>query len=122
MPDRSAPRRLAVLVAVAVLVVVPALPAAATPPPAPHPSWVRVNQTGRIAPPAAAGTLLAYDSAANRFVLFGGWNGLLLDQTWVFDPTNTSWSELHPSVAPAARADAAFVYDASWGRFVLFGG
>ena len=66
---------------------------------------------------------MAYDSATDRFVWFGGWNGSLpLNQTWVFDPTSHVWTPLDPPHAPIARADSAFVYDSVNGLFYLFGG
>lgn len=85
-------------------------------------AWVWTERPGSPAPPAAAGTLLAYDSLANRFVFFGGWNGSTLNQTWEYDPTASMWTELHPPISPVSRADATFVFDASTNEFVLFGG
>jgi len=70
-----------------------------------------------------AGAMMAYSSEANRFVLFGGWDGGRgLDSTWVYDPGNRSWSALHPDVNPIGRGDGMFVYDERTDQFVLFGG
>lgn len=70
-----------------------------------------------------AGAMMAYDSQADRFVLFGGWDGHRgLNGTWVFDPTNRTWTELHPPVSPIPRGDEMFVYDDRANAFVLFGG
>ncbi|HTT34764.1 MAG TPA: kelch repeat-containing protein [Thermoplasmata archaeon] len=75
------------------------------------------------APPAAAGNMMAYDGAVDRFVYFGGWNGSVpLNGTWLLDPANGSWSPRHPAIAPLARADAAMVYDPVDDLVYLFGG
>ncbi len=74
------------------------------------------------APPAAAGTLFAYDSNADRFVLFGGWNGSNLNETWSWNPSTGRWADLAPPSSPPARADAMFVFDPHANDFLLFGG
>ncbi len=66
--------------------------------------------------------MLAYDSSANRFVFFGGWNGTTLNQTWEYDPVNFTWTQLHPPVSPLSRADATFAYSPDQDEFLLFGG
>ncbi len=66
---------------------------------------------------------MAYSSRADRFVLFGGWDGVRgLNGTWVFDPANRAWTELHPASSPIARGDEMFVYDNRSDLFILFGG
>jgi len=85
-------------------------------------AWAWTNRTEPQAPPAAAGTLMAYDSYADQFVFFGGWNGATLNQTWDYNPSNSTWVQLHPAVSPVSRADATFVYDSTTDRFLLFGG
>ena len=81
------------------------------------------NLSNSVAPPAAAGTMMAYDGTLNRFVWFGGWNGITaLNQTWELDGANGTWTELHPPRSPPARGDAALVYDPVNQLFYLFGG
>ncbi len=66
---------------------------------------------------------MAYSSRADRFVLFGGWDGVRgLNGTWTFDPANRTWTELHPASSPIARGDEMFVYDNRSDLFILFGG
>ena len=85
------------------------------------PGWTDV--TPSAGPPPLAGAMMTYSSAAKRFVVFGGWNGTLgTDGTWVYDPANGTWTELHPAVRPMGRGDEMFVYDARSDLFVLFGG
>jgi hypothetical protein len=70
-----------------------------------------------------AGAMMAYSSRAHRFVLFGGWDGAAgLNGTWVYDPGNRTWNELHPNVSPPGRGDGMFVYDNRSDNFILFGG
>ncbi len=85
------------------------------------PGWT--NVTARPAPVPMAGAMMAYSPRADRFVLFGGWDGVRgLNGTWVFDPENRTWTELHPQSGPLPRGDEMFVYDPRSDLFVLFGG
>ncbi len=72
-------------------------------------------------PPGRAGHAMAYDSARERLVLFGGGNqdGYLAD-TWEWD--GASWVNVTPAVSPPARSGHAMAYDSARGRVVLFGG
>jgi hypothetical protein len=112
------------VVAVAVLAAVGAfgVAGAVRPTAAGTDGWVWTDLTHGPAPPPSAGDLLAYDSGADRFVEFGGWNGPTLNGTWAFDPTTAAWVPLHPPSSPPVRADAAFVYDSIDGLCYLFGG
>jgi hypothetical protein len=67
---------------------------------------------------------LAFDSARNKVVLFGGYGGSALgyySDTWGWD--GESWSLLAASGAgPGARASFSMAFDAGRGKLVLFGG
>jgi len=64
---------------------------------------------------------MAYDSARDRVVLFGGRDGFAPNnETWEFDGTN--WTQILTANAPAAREEMGFVFDQSLGRVVMFGG
>ncbi len=66
---------------------------------------------------------MAYDSAVNAVVLFGGLDstGLnTLDDTWEFN--GSGWAPVSPSAPPPARSYAAMGYDPSTNQVVLFGG
>ncbi len=87
----------------------------------PAAAWTQVSPSA--SPPAMAGALMAYSPRADRFVLFGGWNGTTgLNGTWVYDPGNRTWEETHPRSSPPSRGDGMFVYDSSADVFLLFGG
>ncbi len=82
--------------------------------------WVNVSSV--IHPSAMAGAMMAYDNKHNMFLLFGGWNGTGLSETWIYNLTTYSWLKLHPAVNPSAQGDGMLVYDASDDFFILFGG
>ena len=85
-------------------------------------SWA--NITPRVGPSPRAGAGMAYDSGADRTILFGGsiaGYGVAGD-TWSFDYSNDTWSELAPTTAPAARSISKMVYDIAANRMILFGG
>jgi hypothetical protein len=63
---------------------------------------------------------MAYDSARGRTVLFGGYDGSQLGDTWEWD--GSSWTQVFTPSAPAARSSVAIAYDVASRRVVLFGG
>jgi len=63
---------------------------------------------------------MAFDSLRGRVVLFGGWNGIELGDTWEWD--GGTWQQRSTPTAPAARGGAGMAYDPFRGRAVLFGG
>jgi hypothetical protein len=66
---------------------------------------------------------MAYSTRAHRFLLFGGWDGVTgINQTWILDPGNGTWTQLHPPSSPTGRGDGTLVYDSRADAFVLFGG
>jgi hypothetical protein len=62
---------------------------------------------------------MAYDSATQQIVLFGGGGGGNLGDTWTW--TGTGWS-LFSSTGPPARQVASMDYDQATSQLVLFGG
>src|SRR2546426_4148069 len=85
------------------------------------PGWTDVSPSA--SPPHMAGEMMAYSSKAHRFVVFGGGGGGAgLYGTWVYDPGNRTWTELHSDISPLGRGDEMFVYDERANVFILFGG
>ncbi len=80
------------------------------------------NVTSAVAPPAVGGGMMAYDSKADLFLLFGGDTTLQTNETWILNPKDAAWTQLHPAASPPARVDGMLVYDDHADAFILFGG
>jgi hypothetical protein len=63
---------------------------------------------------------MAYDSVRQQVVLFGGYNGSGLGDTWSFDGTN--WVRRFPANSPADRWGTRMAWDAARNEILLFGG
>jgi hypothetical protein len=90
-------------------------------------TWL--ERTPAVSPSSRSGQEMAYDSARNRVVLYGGVrcppdsdcnSPNLTGDTWEWD--GSTWIERTPVVGPPARVEHAMAYDASRGRVFLFGG
>ena len=80
--------------------------------------WVQAAPTNR--PSARSNPMLAFDLQRGVSVLFGGWAGPVLGDTWEWD--GALWTRRQPTVAPPARCCGALGYDFGRRRVVLFGG
>lgn len=78
----------------------------------------------RVDIPARSSPAIAYDQGSGFFVMFGGCAAAFacLDETWLYDPGDGSWTLQDPPVRPPARNFAALEYDPRSERLVLFGG
>lgn len=66
---------------------------------------------------------MAYDVRADRVILFGGNSGgALLNDTWAYDITNDTWTNVTPQKGPSPRAWPQMAYDNWSGRVILFSG
>ncbi|MCX5977648.1 MAG: hypothetical protein NTV33_12730 [Coprothermobacterota bacterium] len=65
---------------------------------------------------------MVYDSARGKVILFGGFIGSYLNDTWSYDPVANSWTNLNPANPPSTRYGHAMVYDSARGKVILFGG
>jgi N-acetylneuraminic acid mutarotase len=86
-------------------------------------TWTDLKPVGDL-PPARTGHSMVYDSASGRVILFGGFGDLdNLDDTWAYDPTANTWTDLRPvGELPPARNGHSMVYDSASGQVILFGG
>ncbi len=83
-------------------------------------AWTLIHSGGLFPRQSAP---LAYDSARDRLVVYGGWSSSLgyLSATWEWD--RTSWIPIQTSsLQPPARAGHGMVYDEQRQRTVLYGG
>jgi N-acetylneuraminic acid mutarotase len=86
--------------------------------------WTERVATG-TKPPARSGAGFVFDSARNKFVLFGGCaaSGSDYQDTWEWDPTTGKWTDRTSAAAlPSARCQAAMVFEKWSGKILLFGG
>lgn len=89
-------------------------------------SWTQLRPA--VWPDRRLGAAMVYDSAADRIVLFGGCaNGIdfscaLVNDTWIYDYTLDTWTEVSPVVSPSPRSFAASTYDSRDDAMILFGG
>lgn len=76
------------------------------------------------APCARAFFAVAYDTATHRSAIFGGRDsaGTLLNDAWIFDGLNSTWTVSRAGGGPSARTGAAMAYNLADGFFYLFGG
>src|SRR5207249_1804853 len=73
-----------------------------------------------IEPPARYNHAMAYDSQADRVILFGGYGGY--NDTWAYDFNTNTWTDTNPVVEPPGRWGHALAYDSQSDRVILFGG
>jgi Kelch motif. len=92
-------------------------------------TWKRLNLSGTFNPPPLADSRMAYDTAANLFLLFGGNNNLNSDEPYnhyndllAFFPGNNTWRSMNPTGSPSKRDYSAFVYDPNDNIFIMQGG
>jgi hypothetical protein len=85
-------------------------------------TWTDVTPAGTR--PGARGWFgMTYEAAANRIVVYGGWNNTTrfsYADTWAWN--GTSWAQIVPTSPPGARDSFAMSYDVARARTVLFGG
>ncbi len=84
-------------------------------------TWTQMNPTTK--PSARFLHAMAYDSANNKVVLFGGDDSSGRDdETWVYDVASDTWTQMNPATKPSARDEHAMAYDSANNKVVLFGG
>lgn len=71
-------------------------------------------------PSSRRGVDLAFDPVRAETVMFGGNDGTLRDETWVWD--GAVWQLRQPSVRPSPRENMAMTWDSVHQRVLLFGG
>lgn len=82
-----------------------------------QPGWRKLSFTG---PSPRKGAAMVYDPARGVMVLFGGYNGTSMNDTWEFTRAG-GWTRT-ATTGPAPRSYLGMVYDSRLKRVVLFGG
>ena len=85
-------------------------------------SWTEMHSASTM--PKRWFPAMAYDAAADRVIVFGGFsaNDAPLADTWAYDFNSDTWTELMPDVSPPPRGYSAMAYDPISDRTILFGG
>ncbi len=65
---------------------------------------------------------MAYDAQSDRVILFGGFAGFVVGETWAYDFNSNSWTDMSATPSPTARGAGQMVYDTRSDRVILFGG
>ncbi len=90
-------------------------------------TWVQTHAGGGggvTNPTPRYSAACAFDSARNKTLIFGGYNGsTFYSDLWEYDGGTATWSLVAPVTStPTARYYSTMVYDNSRNLFVLFGG
>jgi hypothetical protein len=87
------------------------------------PAWTQLAPAG-TPPGARYEPAMIYDAPRDRMILFGGYAGAFLDDTWEMSLAGSgAWTQLAPSgAAPGGRVEATVVLDAARDRILVFGG
>ncbi|HEX5216125.1 MAG TPA: kelch repeat-containing protein [Vicinamibacterales bacterium] len=81
-----------------------------------------------LGPGARVGAAMVYERARQKMLLFGGRTrvfgalGSKNADTWQWDTTARTWTNISPGISPSARDDHAMAYDPARNRVILFGG
>ena len=86
--------------------------------PAIEQSWYQLVPAAN--PSVRSTPAITYDAAHGQVVMFGGYNGNFLNDTWLWN--GTTWRQVFPQNSPSPRSNVQMVYDPARGNVVLFGG
>jgi hypothetical protein len=88
----------------------------------PSKRWIQMFPSSR--PSARVNHAMAYDSANNVVILFGGRDakGSFLHDTWAYELSTNTWINMTSDTHPPARDGAMMAYDSDNNVVVMFGG
>jgi hypothetical protein len=75
-----------------------------------------------VAPPARAGAGIAYDSKLQQAVLFGGYNGQYLNDTWLWNGATMTWTQANTQHQPVPETLPMLFPDPLTSRVDVYGG
>jgi len=74
-------------------------------------------------PSARTDHVMVYDSNSMKVILYGGSDsGGHFEDTWIYDLTTNSWTQMNPLAKPSKRIGHSMVYDSNSDQVILFGG
>lgn len=84
-------------------------------------AWIEL--TPIVSPSARGYSAMAYDPVSRRMILFGGQPyPESVNDTWAYDCSANSWTEVATDAAPSARGKHGMAFNPVDGTIVLFGG
>ncbi len=84
-------------------------------------TWAQLNPSTK--PTGRYKHAMAFDSYNNIVVMFGGQDNTgILGDTWVYNYTTNTWTNMNPGTSPSARVSHGMVYDSDARAVILFGG
>lgn len=86
-------------------------------------TWAEMRPA--TSPPPHHFAAMAYHPFAGRVILFGGYNiqtDESLNDTWAYDYTSNTWTNLRPIMSPPARIYHTLAWDIWSNKIILFGG
>jgi N-acetylneuraminic acid mutarotase len=86
-------------------------------------TWTRKYQY--IYPEGRMGHFMAYNSKHDKVVLFGGAGSGMshhFDDTWVYDYSSNTWTNMNPATYPTERYWGGMTYDSKHDKIILFAG
>ena len=74
--------------------------------------------------PYGSNAKMAYDSESDKIISFGGSHEdhVPSDQTWIYDYTANTWTQVSPSIDPNMRESCQMVYDSESDVVIMIGG
>jgi N-acetylneuraminic acid mutarotase len=89
---------------------------------APSRTWTNLHPGGSL-PSARDSHCMVYNPANGKVILFGGSDkdGNSLRDTWAYDPTANTWTDLRPTGSVPPEGDYSMVYDSARGMVILVG-
>ncbi len=85
-------------------------------------SWTNKTSSMKTKPSARRGHVLASIHGIDKVIMYGGWNGSYLADTWVYDLSDDTWTEMIPSTKPAGRYSHAMATIYGTDKVIMFGG
>ena len=87
-----------------------------------EPAWLQLFPQG-TSPAPRAGYSLVLDTARNRLLMFGGYDGTYRNDLWALSLSGTpTWTQITPSGPPVGRSDHTAIYDPVRDRLWIFAG
>ncbi|MHA3964348.1 MAG: Kelch repeat-containing protein, partial [Candidatus Thorarchaeota archaeon SMTZ1-45] len=85
-------------------------------------TWTNMSPASNPTPRVAAA--MAYDNESDIIVMFGGWlpDWSASDETWIYNLTSNTWTNVTTGSQPEARFYGNLVYDYKNSRLLLVGG